>query len=159
MPPRSRAVTATGLAFALCAAATAGCQSQWYMTVEHAEVVRTDVVVRTEPTGATVSFDGRVQDAAPLRIPVDYEHSTQQWERQTNAGARMRESTGVIGTILLFPIWLPASFFHSREEMKRHVYGLNRHVVSAQMQGYEAAEQQIELEGEAQVEVSLKLTR
>lgn len=160
MSPRRPALRrGTAVASALVALAAAGCRSQWYMTVEHSEIVRTDVVVRTEPTGATVAFDGRVQDTAPLRIPVDYEHSTQQWERQTNAGAAIRENTGIIGTILLFPIWIPASFFHTREEAKRHVYGANRHVVAARLQGFDDAEQAIELGGEAQVEVVLKLTK
>ena len=47
----------------------------------------------------------------------------------------------------------------AREEMKRHVYGANRHVVSARLKGYDDAEREITLEGEERVEVELKLAR
>lgn len=137
----------------------AGCQSQWVQENEHSEIVRTDLLVRTEPTGALVFLNRRRMDAAPVRIPIEYEHVTQQWFRQSNYGAQLRESWGPVGTILGFPIWLPASFFHGTQEMKRHVYASNVHVVAAELEGYYRAEATVELHGEEQKDVTLTLTR
>jgi hypothetical protein len=150
---RPRGVTAAALALLL-----AGCQSQWIQQGEHSEVVRTELLVRTEPTGAMVSLNRTKMDVAPVRIPIEYEHVTEQWFRQSNYGEHLRDSTGVVGTILLFPIWLPASLFHGKQEMKRHVYASNLHTVKAQLDGYYPAEQQVELKGEEQVDVLLALT-
>lgn len=145
------------LAAAACLVA-GGCRSQWFHETSRSEVVRTDVVVRTQPPGAVVWIDDRRMDAAPVRIPVEYEHVTEQWSRQSNQGAAIRESTGVVGTILLFPIWLPASLIHGREEMKRHVYGANVHVLRASHEDHGRAEKTIELAGEEEVVVDLVLS-
>lgn len=145
------------LALALAATAAGGCQSQWFYETAHSEVVRTDVVVRTSPTGALVFLNGTRMDTAPIRIPVAYEHVTEQWFRQSNYGARIRESTGVWGTILLFPIWLPASLIHGTQEMKRHVYNGGRLSIAARMDGREPADRTIDIQGEAEVEVLLEL--
>lgn len=145
-------------ALAAAGTAAAGCQSQWYLQQEHEQIVRTEVLVRTEPSGATVWFDKTRIDTSPVVIPVEYAYTTEQWERQTNMGAVYREQWGIVGTILLFPIWIPASFFHTREEMKRHVYAGNRHEIRATTQAAEAS-QTVELAGEARIEVTLTLPR
>ena len=156
---RLRAAVLAAAAWAALTALTAtGCQSQWYLQQEHEQVVRTEVLVRTDPTGATVWFDKTRIDTSPVVIPVEYAYTTEQGERQTNVGAQMREDLGIVGTILLFPIWIPASFFHTRDEMKRHVYGSNRHVISARTDAAQA-EQTIELAGETRVEVTIALPR
>lgn len=131
---------------AACAAAAAlgGCHSQWYQEGSRTEIVRTDVVVRTEPAGATVYFNGKRMDRAPVRIPVEYDHTIEQWVRQSNAS----------------PSWSPTAILtHAKEEMKRHVYEGNRHKVTASMDGYDDATSDLLLEGEAEVDVVLKLSR
>jgi hypothetical protein len=124
---------------------------------ESAEVVRTDVVVRTEPNGAMVSLNGQQMDAAPVRIPVEYEHVTQQWLRQSNYGASIRSGLDTFWTIVLFPVWAPASLIHGEQEMKRHVYNGQRHVVTAWARGFEPEDREIVLDGEDQVDVLLTL--
>jgi hypothetical protein len=145
--------------FALAAAplAAASCQSQWYKVDFDIDKVVTNVVVRTEPSGAMVYLDSKRMDTAPVRIPIAYSHEVSLWERSTNAGASIRESTGTLGTILLFPIWLPASFFHYAEEMKRHEYGGNVHRITAHTDAGDEAEEKIVLQGEADVTVTLRL--
>jgi len=135
----------------------AACQSQWYLEVENAEVVTTEVVVRTSPAGAHVAFDGVRQGQAPIRIPVEYFHTQQLWSRQNNQGARMREDMSTPVQILTFPVWGIASFFHYTEDARRHVYSAHRHVVSAALKGRQEASRDVVLEGEAEYVVDLEL--
>ena len=122
----------------------AGCHSQWYHQASHTEIVRTDVIVRATPPGAVVYFNGRRMETAPVRIPVDYEHTVEQWVRQSNAS----------------PSWSPTALVTgAKEELKKHVYGGNRHTVSASLDGYEDASRTLVLEGEAEVDVVLELVK
>lgn len=139
----------------LAVLAAAGCQTQWYQVDVEEERVITNVVVRTVPAGATVYLNDRRMERAPVRIPMSYLHETSLWERQSNVGAQIRESTGIVGTILLFPVWLPASFFHTREELMRHVYGSNVHRLRARFDDGSESEKELRLEGEAEVEVEI----
>lgn len=146
--------------FALASAAilAAGCSTQWYPGFSKADIARTDVIVRTEPPGATVLFNGVVQkETSPIRIPVDYNHVETVWERQTNAGIAMREGMSPVVKVLTFPVWAIASFFHYAEDTRRHEYGNNVHTVSAFCPGHDEVEQSVKLEGEAEHEVRLVL--
>lgn len=138
-------------------AGSGGCAAAWMRQGESRDIVRTNVVVDTDPPGAMVTFNAVKMDRAPVRIPVEYDHVAQRWARQNNYGSKIREDTGTIGTILLFPIWLPASIVQFREEMVRHVYGGNRHVVGAWADGHADASQEITLEGEDEIRVTLRL--
>lgn len=138
----------------------AGCSSQWYPGVQHSDVARTDVVIHTVPEGATIEFGGRRQSApSPIRVPVNYDHTVTMYERQSNHGASMREGMSPVVQVLTFPVWAIASFFHYREEMKRHEYGGNVHEIVARLAGYAEARQTVRLEGEAEVPVTLTLER
>lgn len=139
----------------LAAVLAAGCQTSWVMDDARQETVETQVVIRSEPTGAMIRFNGRKQDAAPIRIPVRYTHQTEQWARSSNYGASIRESTGIVGTLLLIPVWLPASFVQFRDQMKRHTYGGNEHVVLGTFADGSESERTVKLEGEAEVTVTL----
>ncbi len=148
--------------FVLASAAilAAGCSSQWYPGFAKADVAHTDVVVRTEPAGATVLFNGVEQSAkSPIRIPVKYNHVETVWVRQTNAGITMREGMSPLVQVLTFPVWLVASFFHSAEEIRRHEYGGNVHTVGAYSAGHDETQETIKLEGEAEHEVRLVLPK
>ena len=57
--------------------ALAGCQSQWYLQHDRPELATTDVIVRTDPSGAAVSLNGVPQNVAPVRIPIEYHHVEQ----------------------------------------------------------------------------------
>ena len=144
-------------ALLLVAAALGACQSPWYRQQEHGEIVTTHVIIHTEPAGATVYFNGTRQAAAPVDIPVEYHHVEELWVRQNNHGARMREGWSKLVTFVTFPIWGVASFFHYEDQVRRHVYGGNRHTVSASLKGHQEAFEKIELEGEAEVRVDLTL--
>ena len=139
------------------ALSAAGCAGSWYRQGESKDLVLTNVVVDTDPPGALVSFNGIRMDRAPVRIPVEYEHVAEHYARQSNYGLRIRESTGTLGTILLFPVWLPASLFQVRELKIRHVYGNNRHALGATAEAHSDAWREITLEGEDEVRVSLEL--
>lgn len=151
----TRAAHVAALAAAVLAA---GCSSQWYPGFSKADVARTDVIVRTEPEGATVLFNGVVQkQVSPIRIPVDYDHVETVYERQTNAGLAMREGMSPLAQVLTFPVWAVASFFHYSEDVRRHEYGNNVHTVSAYAPGRDEVQETIRLEGEAEREVRLVL--
>jgi len=142
---------------ATLALAAPGCAGSWFRQGETRDIVLTHVVVDTDPPGATVAFNGIRMERAPVRIPVEYDHVTEHYARQSNYGLRMREATGTLGTILLFPVWLPASLFQVRELKRRHVYGGNRHTVTATADAHRDAAQEIILEGEEEVLVTLRL--
>ena len=122
-------------ALPLLLVALSGCTSQWYLQFETSDLVTTDVVVRTVPEGATISVDGATQAKSPVRIPIEYDHIEQLWSRQANK-------------LLLF---------HYREDLRRHVYGHNKHVITAILRGHEDAEREIVLEGEDEVIVEIPL--
>lgn len=147
---RAAAVSAA----ALCAAA---CSSRWYLDGAHRQIVRTEVVVHTVPEGQVVWFNGLRQAEAPVRIPVEYEYRVEQYFRQTNYGAQMREDAEGASGALLYPLSLPASLVHGREEMKRHSYHGNRHVVSIRPDGVDPVETQIVLQGEEEYEITLTM--
>jgi hypothetical protein len=147
-------------ALGVVALAAAGCTSQWYEGPSTRDVVTTDVVVHTEPEGATILFNGKEQKApSPIRVPVRYDHTTTMWERQTNAGESMREGMGTLTTILTFPIWGIASFFHSKEEVLRHTYEGGTHQVTALLPGYDQADETVTLKGEAEKTVTIPLVK
>ncbi|MCG3134403.1 MAG: hypothetical protein HMLKMBBP_01709 [Planctomycetes bacterium] len=146
--------TARALLLAVPFAASA-CQTPWVEDGRAEDVVETNVVIRSEPSGAMIHFNGKRQDAAPIRIPVRYPHVTEQWARSSNFGASIREGTGVVGTILLLPIWIPASFVQYRETIKRHRYGGNVHVIRATFADRTEREETVTLDGEAEVTVTL----
>ncbi len=152
------------------AALAAGCNSQWFPGFSHSDIARTDVVIRTEPPGATIVMTRvdassqasspdtlRLPTPSPVRQPIEYDHVETLYERQNNYGAQMREGMHPVVQVLTFPVWAVASFFHFREEKHRHEYGNNKYVVTAQMPGRDDAEQSIVLEGEAEHPVLLKL--
>lgn len=143
-------MSAAKLLSAVCALALAGCSSQWYPGNEVHDIARTDLYIESEPSNATVVFDGKtLPETTPLLMPIEYDHTITQYERQTNAGQAMRESMSLPVAIIATPVWLIASFFHSKETMKRHQYGGNKHVVSAYLPGHDDAQETITLEGEA----------
>jgi hypothetical protein len=145
-------VRAAALAAApLAALASAGCKSQWYQVSAEDERVVTHLEVRSVPSGAMIFLNDAQMDTTPVRIPMAYPHEVSLWERQTNVGNRIRESTGVLGTIFLFPIWIPASLVHQREELKRHDYGFNVHKLRARFGDGSELEREIRLEGEAEM--------
>ena len=145
------------LAAALLAA---GCTSQWYEGPATQDYVTTNVVVQTDPQGAEILFDDVVQKAkSPLRIPVRYKHAATTWERQTNAGTKMREGMGPVLTVITFPVWLVASVFHQKEEILRHTYDNNVHTVTALMPGRDQADQTLTLKGEAEIVVDFTLVK
>ena len=157
-PSLARRVRFTVVAASLVAAvATPGCAAPWYRQGDSKYIVLTYVVADTDPPGAMVTFDGVQMDRAPVRIPVEYDHVEEHWARQSNYGVKIREDTGTLGTILLFPIWIPASIVQFREDLVRHTYGGNRHTVAAWADGHLDASQEITLEGEEQVDVNLHL--
>lgn len=147
------------LALALVLAAATGCQTPWILEEERPELVRTDVRIESGPPGAMVSLNGVQQDRAPLIIPIEYHHVEQLWARQNNAGAAMREDWPVWAQVIGFPVWGIASFFHFAEENRRHVYGANRHVVSAYLRDHRETIREITLEGEDSVTVDLVLEK
>jgi hypothetical protein len=151
----------SALAAAVVAALLAGgCQSQWLEETSHEDIARTDVIITTTPSGATVFFNDKKQAApAPIRIPVEYTHVATLLERQNNYGARMREGMGPVLTVLTFPVWAVASLFHFEERMMRHEYGGNVHKVTTYLPGFDDAEQTITLQGEADHPVDLTLVR
>ena len=134
-----------------------GCKSQWIQNHEVHNLVTTDVVIHTEPTRARLKWENVSIGKAPVRLPVEYDHTEQLWSRQNNQGARMREDMGPILTILTFPVWAIASFFHTTEDRRVHVYGNNEFTVSASATGHHTVEHAIKLEGEDEVNVSLRL--
>ncbi len=136
-----------------------GCQSQWYLEKERPNKVTTVMLVRSEPTGAAITFDERELDRAPLRMPVVYHHVEQLWKRQTNQGVRLRESWGTVGTIVGFPVWMIASFFQTTEDRRRHLYGENVHVVGAALPGHHRTSEQVTFEGQDEIEVTLTLQK
>ena len=146
-----------------CAAALlllCGCRSQWYPGVAHHDIVRTNVLIRTEPSGARIRFNGKeMPSPAPIRVPVDYDHYETMYERQTNAGADMREGESTLTQVVTAPVWLAASAVHHAEEVRRHEYAGNQHEITAWLPGYEEAVVTITLEGEAERQVTLKLER
>lgn len=145
---------------ALLAAAllAAGCTSQWYEGPATHDKVLTNVVVHTTPEGADILFDDVKQKArSPIRIPVRYDHTATIWERQTNAGSKMREDMGPVTTILTCPVWLVASLFHEKEELTRHTYEGNVHTLTALLPDYDQADHDLTLKGEAEVTITLPL--
>ena len=141
-----------------CVTLAAGCSSQWYAGNSKRDIARTDVIIHTQPEGATVVFDGHAQpEPSPIKIPVEYDHVETVWERQSNYGTRMLDGMNPIVAVLTFPVWAVASFFHYREDTRRHEYGGNSHVISAYIPGRDEAQETITLEGEAQVTVNLSL--
>jgi hypothetical protein len=154
----------------VAAALACGCSSQWFEGYEHSDIAHTDVVIRTEPSGAQIymtllespnthtTVEARLLDGlSPVRQPIEYDHVDTLWERQQNYGSNMREQMGTIAQILTFPVWAVASLFHYREEKHRHEYGSNTFLVTAHVKGREDAETTIVLEGEAEKRVLLKL--
>lgn len=133
------------------------CQSQWYKQSERRELVTTEILVDTKPTGAEISFNGVPQGRAPLLIPVEYLHIEEIWSRQSNHGARMREDMSAVESIVTAPAWGAASAAHYTEDRIRHVYGANEHVLTAYAPGYDEGYQEVSLEGEERVEVVLSL--
>jgi hypothetical protein len=133
------------------------CQTQFFLQHDQSDLVTTNVLVESVPTGGWVSFDGVGQAAAPVRIPVQYTHTEQVWSRQTNHGASMRENWSTVGVVLGFPIWGIASFFHYTETVRRHVYSGNRHEVTATMKGRSERTRTLELQGEDEIRVELEL--
>ena len=147
-------------ALACLALLAAGCSSQWYPGVTHSDIARTEIVIRSDPTGAVITFDGRQQPSpAPIRIPVEYSHSDTLYERQSNHGAAMRESMAWPFQILTFPVWMVASFFHFKEELRRHEYGGNVHVIDAHLPGYDDERVNITLEGQGELPVDVKMAK
>ena len=147
-----------------------GCSSQWYPGYAHPNIARTDVVIRTEPSGATIVMtrvgesgqpwtveSRKLQSVSPVRQPIEYDHVETLYERQQNYGADMREGMHPVLQVLTFPVWAVASFFHFRQEKRRHEYGNNKFVVMAYLPDREDAEETIVLEGEAEHPVLLKL--
>jgi len=154
----------------VAAALACGCSSQWYAGAEHSDIARTDVVIRTEPTGAKLvmtrfnSADSttplevkELPGHSPVNQPIEYDHTDTLYERQSNYGAHMREDMSTVVQILTFPVWAVASFFHYRDEKHRHQYGNNAFTVSAHLPGRENAEVKVVLEGEAEHPVLLLL--
>ena len=135
----------------------AGCQSQYYLQNESANLLTTDVVIHTEPSGADIRWNDVAIGKSPLKMPVEYDHVEQVWTRQQNVGARLREDWGTFGTIVGFPIWIPASFFHETQDIRKHVYGHNEFEVTPRMRGYADEYRKVKLEGEDAVEVRLIL--
>jgi hypothetical protein len=145
---------------AAVALSAAGCQSQWVPGVRREDIARTDVVVTTTPAGATIFFNDKKMIApSPIRIPVEYTHAETMWERQSNYGARMREDMSTVVTVLTFPVWGIASFFHFTEKRMRHEYGGNVHHITTYLPGYEDSEETITLQGEADRAVELPLVK
>ena len=143
----------------IAALVAAGCTTQWYEVNSYPDIARTDLVIRTEPSGALLIFDGRREEkSSPVRLPVEYDHVETLYERQYSDGTRMREGMNPILQVLTFPVWGIASFFHYREELHRHTYGNNVHTILAAKSGYEEAEETVTLEGEAEHPVTLQLT-
>ena len=136
----------------------AGCTSQWYEGPKTEDTVTTNVVIHTVPEGATIVFDERELSArTPLRVPVRYDHAATTWERQTNVGQQMRDGMGPVLTVLTFPVWLVASFFHEKEEVLRHTYEGNVHSVTALMDGRDQADETLTLAGEAEKVLNITL--
>ena len=92
-------------------------------------------------------------------MPVEYDHTEQLWSRQNNQGARMREDMGTVVTILTFPVWAIASLFHFSEDRRVHVYGNNTFTITMSKVGYDSVERVVELEGEDEVDVSIRLQK
>ncbi len=142
----------------VAAAVAGGCTSQWFPGYAHPDIAKTDLVIHTEPTGATLLMDGtKLGKPAPVRLPIEYAHVDTLYERQSNYGVQMREDMGPVLTVLTFPVWLVASFFHFTEQKHRHTYGHNTFVVTAYAPGREDAEITVVLEGEAEKQIVLKL--
>ena len=134
------------------------CQTQWFQVTANEDTVTTTVRVRSNPTGAKILRNETDIGPAPLDMPVRYPHKTSLWERQTNLGATLRDSWGTVGTIIGFPIWLPASLIHLKEEKYRHEYGSNRFVLSALLPGYDEGWREVDLNGEDEIDVVFDLT-
>jgi hypothetical protein len=153
-------MTLRGFALAAAAALTlAGCQSQYYLQNESHNLLTTDVIVRTEPSGAEIRWNDVSIGKSPLKMPVEYDHVEELWTRQTNVGARLREDWGTFGTIIGFPIWIPASFFHETEDVRRHKYGNNEFEITARMRGHNDEYRTIKIEGEEELEVRMVLDK
>ena len=136
-----------------------GCQSQWYEQHYVHNLITTDVVIRSEPAGARIQWETASIGKAPVRLPVEYDHTEQLWTRQNNQGARMREDMGTVMTILTFPVWAIASLFHTTEDRRRHVYGHNTFAIMLTKPGYNDAHRVIELEGEDEVDVMVRMKK
>ena len=136
---------------------SAGCKSAWFEDKSYTDLVVTDLIVRTSPAGAAVEIGGEERGKSPLKMPVQYPHTMTTYQRQTNVGQSLRDSWGTIGTIIGFPIWIPASLFHTTEERRLHEYGSNKFEVSAYLAGHDEKWQDVELQGEDTFEVDLTL--
>ena len=134
----------------------AGCRTPWYKQDQKSDIVRTDMTFRSEPAGAAISFDGKHLGTAPVLLPIEYDHTIELWARAGNPGADLREATGVVGTVLLLPIWLILSIPQRRDEMRRNVYGGNVHRVSATFDDATTVEETITLDGHETLELTLR---
>jgi hypothetical protein len=136
-----------------------GCQSQWYMQHEVQNLITTEVVIHSDPEGGRIRWQNVPIGRTPVRLPVEYDHVEQLWTRQNNYGARMREDMGTVVTVLTFPVWMIASFFHTTEDRRRHLYGGNEFTVSISKSGYAIEERDVKLEGEDEVNLSVHLKK
>ena len=136
-----------------------GCKSQWYQQHEVHNLVTTEVMLRSEPPGATIQWENVSIGKTPARLPVEYDHTEQLWTRQVNQGELMREDMGPVVKVLTFPIWGIASFFHTTQDRRRHVYGGNEFTVRMTLPGYQDAERQVQLQGEDEVDISMRLEK
>ena len=134
-----------------------GCQSQWIFQHKVDNLITTDVLIQSDPAGGSIQWDNVGIGRTPVRLPVEYYHSEQLWSRQSNYGASMRQDMGAIVTVLTFPVWAIASIGHFTEDRRRHVYGNNRFTVKVEKTGYTPTERTVELEGEDEVSVSVRL--
>jgi hypothetical protein len=137
----------------------AGCKSQWYQQHEVHNLITTEVTLRSEPSGANITWQNQSIGRTPARMPVEYDHTEQLWSRQVNQGELMREDMGPVVKILTFPVWGIASFFHTTQDRRRHVYSGNMFDVVVTKPGYQSASRQVELQGEDEVDVSFRLEK
>ncbi len=152
MPVPAAALAAAGLLLVLPA-----CKSRWHKQSTHDERVITNLIVRSSPPDAMVSLNGVDQATAPVRIPIEYAHSEEHYARQMSYGRLWLEEWSVPFKILGAPIWILALPLHHRQELRRHVYGHNLHVVSVRARGYVERVRELKLEGQDDVEFTMEL--
>ncbi|MEN8148550.1 MAG: PEGA domain-containing protein [Planctomycetota bacterium] len=118
--------------------AVSGCKtaSQWQFSRQgKSGKITTLVTVRTQPTDAEVSVDGKYQGRSPVEIPIRYVYKTRVYERKE---------------------YFPYPHFEERELVG---YERNDFTIGAFVVGYRVAEKEIELKGEEKIELVLTLEK
>jgi hypothetical protein len=131
----SRILRGAAIAALLALSSVAACKtsSQWqFVRYGQKLKVTTRVTVRTEPSGAEVSINGKYLGVSPLEVPIRYVKSMKVYSRRN---------------------YMPPGV----EERELPNYEHNHHRLTVFKVGYRPAEKEIVLKGEEELEVPFEL--